>query len=165
MRNVDHYQLPEDLRFRTDDLLALGGMKCTVRLKPDDLAGTVFEPGSVESATLKLDISVGGADFLAWGRIKGRKTLACSRCLKEFSCKFSEEFEETFSRESKIIDIMETVRQTLVLANDICPVCDDKCKGLCAVCGTNLNEKECGCKPERLSPFALLKDLKKSDSK
>lgn len=166
MRNVDHYELPANLQFRTDDLVALGGMKCTVRLNPEDLAGTVFEPGCIESASLKLDIAVGDRDFLVWGRVKGRKSLTCSRCLKPFSLKFSEEFEETFSREIKIIDIMETVRQTIVLANEICPVCADNCKGLCPVCGTDLNEKNCGCKQEPFSPFAALKDFKKkSDSK
>ena len=25
------------------------------------------------------------------------------------------------------------------------PVCQEGCKGLCSVCGNNLNERECGC--------------------
>jgi len=126
----------------------------------------VFAPGEIESANLKLDISLGGSDILVWGRLKGRKKLVCSRCLKEFSLKFSEDFEETFSREDKIIDIMETARQVLLLTNEISPLCAESCKGLCGVCGNNLNEKECGCKMEPFSPFTQLKDLKeKLDSK
>jgi len=38
--------------------------------------------------------------------------------------------------------------------------CRDECKGLCAQCGANLNEGECGCEPDRSThPFAALKAL------
>jgi uncharacterized protein len=51
--------------------------------------------------------------------------------------------EETYSR--KEIDLDPVVREQLILALPPYPVCREDCKGLCAVCGTNLNEKECGC--------------------
>ena len=42
-------------------------------------------------------------------------------------------------------------------------LCDPACKGLCPVCGADLNDGECGC--ERTVPdprLAALKDLKLS---
>jgi uncharacterized protein len=51
--------------------------------------------------------------------------------------------EETFT--GKKIDLDPVVREQLILALPPYPVCADGCKGLCPVCGTNLNERECGC--------------------
>ena len=51
--------------------------------------------------------------------------------------------EETYS--GKELQLDPVVREQLILALPPYPVCRDDCKGLCPVCGTNLNEKECGC--------------------
>jgi uncharacterized protein len=51
--------------------------------------------------------------------------------------------EETYS--GKEINLEPVVREQLILALPPYPVCRESCKGLCSVCGTNLNEKECGC--------------------
>jgi uncharacterized protein len=37
------------------------------------------------------------------------------------------------------------VREQLLLALPSYPVCQEGCKGLCSVCGANLNERDCGC--------------------
>lgn len=51
--------------------------------------------------------------------------------------------EETYS--GKEIDLEPALREQLILALPPYPVCQEGCKGLCPVCGTNLNERECGC--------------------
>ena len=51
--------------------------------------------------------------------------------------------EETYA--GKELDLEPAVREQLLLALPPYPVCKDDCKGLCPVCGTNLNERECGC--------------------
>jgi uncharacterized protein len=51
--------------------------------------------------------------------------------------------EETYS--GKEIEVDPVVREQLILALPPYPVCRADCKGLCAVCGANLNERECGC--------------------
>jgi uncharacterized protein len=51
--------------------------------------------------------------------------------------------EETYT--GKVIDLDPIVREQLALALPGYPVCRDDCKGLCPVCGTNLNDRECGC--------------------
>ncbi len=45
----------------------------------------------------------------------------------------------------KEIDLDPLVREQLVLSLPADPVCREDCKGLCPVCGGNLNERECGC--------------------
>jgi uncharacterized protein len=45
----------------------------------------------------------------------------------------------------KVIDLDPAFREQVLLALPGYPVCQDGCKGLCSVCGTNLNERECGC--------------------
>jgi DUF177 domain-containing protein len=39
--------------------------------------------------------------------------------------------------------------------------CSEVCKGLCSVCGTNLNQEKCNClESTETNPFSVLKDLK-----
>jgi uncharacterized protein len=45
----------------------------------------------------------------------------------------------------KVIDLDPLLREQVLLALPAYPVCQDGCKGLCTVCGANLNERECGC--------------------
>jgi uncharacterized protein len=51
--------------------------------------------------------------------------------------------EETYT--GKVIDLDPIVREQFLLALPAYPVCGESCKGLCTVCGANLNEHECGC--------------------
>jgi uncharacterized protein len=67
--------------------------------------------------------------------------------------------EETYT--GKVIDLDPLVREQLVLSLPAYPVCRDDCKGLCPVCGGNLNERECGCDRHVPDPrWAGLKNLK-----
>ena len=70
---------------------------------------------------------------------------------------FSEEFLETYSNKLEIIDIMFLVRQTLALTEEIRFLCKPDCRGICPMCGQDLNVASCNCKPVNLSPFAVLK--------
>jgi uncharacterized protein len=45
----------------------------------------------------------------------------------------------------KVIDLDPILREQVLLSLPAYPVCQDGCKGLCTVCGANLNERECGC--------------------
>jgi uncharacterized protein len=51
--------------------------------------------------------------------------------------------EDTYA--GKDIDLDPIFREQILLALPSYPVCREECRGLCTVCGTNLNEKECGC--------------------
>ncbi len=45
----------------------------------------------------------------------------------------------------KVIDLDPILREQVLLALPGYPICREGCKGLCPVCGANLNERECGC--------------------
>jgi uncharacterized protein len=67
--------------------------------------------------------------------------------------------EETYA--GKVIDLDPIVREQILLAVPAYPVCGEGCKGLCTVCGANLNERECGCDRRVPDPrWAGLKDVK-----
>jgi uncharacterized protein len=67
--------------------------------------------------------------------------------------------EETYA--GKVIDLDPIVREQVLLALPAYPVCKDDCKGLCPVCGANLNDRECGCDRHVPDPrWAGLKDVK-----
>jgi uncharacterized protein len=81
----------------------------------------------------------------------------CGRCLEPFKQELHTEFEEIFTFENKPlsedeviipedgnIDFEALIREYLVLEMPYKPVCRPDCKGLCMVCGQNLNEKDCG---------------------
>jgi len=68
--------------------------------------------------------------------------------------------EETYA--GKEIDLAPVLREQLILTLPPYPVCKDTCKGLCSVCGTNLNERECGCERKVPDPrWAGLEKFKK----
>jgi uncharacterized protein len=67
--------------------------------------------------------------------------------------------EEVF--DGKIIDLEPIVREQVLLALPMNAVCREECRGLCAQCGQNLNEKQCGCEAKFVDPrLAALKNIK-----
>ncbi len=60
------------------------------------------------------------------------------------------------------IDLGHVVLEQFVLALPMKPLCQDECRGLCPVCGSNRNREACECKQEWIDPrLAALADLKK----
>ena len=63
-----------------------------------------------------------------------------------------------------IVDLEEIARQQLYMALPFKKICSEKCKGICADCGKNLNVGACRCtKKEKDNPFAVLAALKKKE--
>lgn len=85
----------------------------------------------------------------------------CSKCLKPFTHEIKIPFAERqflFNRpagaedlddlylvdmKNTTIDLTELFRQEILLHFPFIPLCSLKCKGLCHICGANLNEKNC----------------------
>ena len=85
----------------------------------------------------------------------------CVRCLDRFHQNIRTTFEDlfTFNRkeisedellipEDGFIDFEPLVRDYLLLAFPIKPVCREDCLGLCSICGENLNERGCSHHPQ-----------------
>lgn len=61
--------------------------------------------------------------------------------------------------ENEKLDLDTLVSSNIILNLPMKHLCSESCKGLCPVCGKNLNEGSCGCKGGSDSPFSVLKDL------
>lgn len=61
--------------------------------------------------------------------------------------------------ENEKLDLDTLVSSNIILNLPMKHLCSESCKGLCPVCGKNLNEGSCGCKGSSDSPFSVLKDL------
>ena len=151
------YDVPQNLKFKTSDILHMGGLVCTAKISPKEFEGVLETPNEITKAAVELSFSIATNEILVRGKISGTRRIECARCLTQTEQPFNEEFTETYSTKAEIIDIMSLVRQTLALTEDIRFLCQEQCKGLCPHCGKNLNEGPCNCKPENLSPFAVLK--------
>jgi len=44
-----------------------------------------------------------------------------------------------------VLDLTEPIRQLVLLAAPMVPRCEEACRGLCPICGTNLNLATCSC--------------------
>ncbi len=63
--------------------------------------------------------------------------------------------------DGKVIRLDPIIAEQLVLALPVSILCREDCKGLCSVCGEDLNDKECGCQRKVVDiRLAKLKDIK-----
>ena len=107
------------------------------------------------------------------GSFSGDTRLECVRCLNEFSKTLIWKLTELYAFNEKSvsdsgliipedaqIDLESLIREYALLEIPINPICKPDCKGLCPICGQDLNVADCGHRPEQNdSPFAALKDL------
>ncbi len=76
--------------------------------------------------------------------IRCPSVMACARCLDEFpsTIRAAAVFSYTV-QPTDVVDITEDVRQEILLAYPMVPLCRPDCKGLCRNCGQNLNAASC----------------------
>lgn len=100
--------------------------------------------------------------------------IPCSRCLEEVSYPVSVnvmkelDFSDLDEEDSSYIEDKDLDLDILVF-DEVVPklpsrvLCKEDCRGLCPVCGTNLNEKECGCDRTVADPrMAAIQDIFKN---
>ena len=56
------------------------------------------------------------------------------------------------------VDLLPVLRENLILATPLHPLCQENCAGLCQVCGANLNEGICGCCSPVTASSSLIAD-------
>lgn len=92
--------------------------------------------------------SLGKGEDFSRGRAESSETLPPEQDL-----------DVTFLTEN-FIDLNEVLLEQLRLAVPFQPLCRSECKGVCQVCGTDLNLYRCACeKLARRNPFSVLSDL------
>ncbi len=145
-------------------------------VEPLEGAGTALARlnASPVEADLRAESVVEG--ILVTGRAGAGVTFECSRCLTEFPSELEVELcelfvggsnrapqpeEDSYEVTGTEIDLEPMLRDALVLALPLNPMCSPDCKGYCAGCGQNLNEGECTCSPDDVDPrWAGLEDLR-----
>jgi DUF177 domain-containing protein len=112
--------------------------------------------------------------LLVQAEFEGKTGLECVRCLSPFSQYLQFDFTELYAFNSKSvteaglmvpedqhIDLQPLVREYALLEIPINPLHNPECKGLCPVCGQNLNVGDCGHRAAvDESPFEVLRRLK-----
>ncbi len=65
------------------------------------------------------------------------------------------------SPDTHMIDISKDVRDYMILSTPMKILCKEDCKGLCAKCGADLNEKQCDCNDDEIDDrWKVLSELK-----
>ncbi|WP_053956962.1 YceD family protein [Inediibacterium massiliense] len=128
----------------------------------------------VGPTVFKGNVYISNGDFYIKGIAQSTGVFHCHRCLKKFEQTFYGEVDEKLVTEgsfeaetgeyyiikNKQVELSEIIENTLVEALPMKIVCDENCKGLCLVCGKNLNEDTCDCSKDDIDPrLAKLKDL------
>ena len=121
----------------------------------EDFEGDIKIVGEVEDA---------GRCYVVRGRIECTKSFICDRCLSQATENQIHEFDEEIDKAEAIddvLDVTELLRDVLLAGQPMKNLCKADCKGLCPVCGANLNEGECGCDKFIIDPrLAALEDFK-----
>jgi uncharacterized protein len=128
-----------------------------LEIEPVTLGGSpyrVLVPGGV---SVVVDRVAGG--YLVTVSLDARVYGPCSRCLGEavfdlraeqqdFAPATSDRWEESDLSEfikDLVVDVGAIAREAVVLALPAQPVCEETCKGLCPLCGADLNKGDCRC--------------------
>ncbi len=107
--------------------------------------------------------------ILAQVRLQAQQVAECGRCLEDFLYTCKTEFNELYSFATHVkadselilpqtgyIDLSPLVREYVLLETPINPVCKADCKGLCPVCGENLNRATCNHDEEEIDPRLMV---------
>lgn len=102
------------------------------------------------------------------GSFAARIHSACRRCLSPMVIEVGDAFEMLFDADigpadedftlysldprAEALDLSQPIRERVVLKVPSFPVCREDCRGLCAHCGANRNDVDCGCRVVEQDP-------------
>lgn len=153
--NLKKFLLSEDLVMNVNDTL------------------TITDEDFLEKNKLNEEIKFKGEFFKVEKSLLLSATLTytysetCARCLEEFENKITanfnaiivDEVNEDYEAEDieilikdGFIDLEEPIKQVVYLSMPMKALCKNDCKGLCSMCGINLNTGECECNDFVIDP-------------
>ncbi|OGW27725.1 MAG: hypothetical protein A2X59_13005 [Nitrospirae bacterium GWC2_42_7] len=128
-----------------------------------------------------LELQRMGQEIIISGIITTVAEVQCSRCLKDFrnnmdipmnvvyhplkdmlveSHELKGDQMDTGFFSGNEIDLQDILKEQILLNVQMKPLCDENCKGLCPVCGTDLNVGKCSCVQKSIDPrLEVLKNL------
>ena len=131
-----------------------------------------------EKSPVALKLSnIGQSKALVQGNVKLSFVLACDRCLRDVDYTFDLSFDSVVVSpnytggdvadedasnlmEGYHLNVDELIRNELLLNWPMKILCREDCRGICRMCGKNLNDGDCGCDDFVPDPrMAAIKDL------
>lgn len=139
----------------------------------------LFQRGGRGGLNLDLWLEGNPDGVRAKGTVTGSVCMECTRCLEPCRQHLDIEVDEFYRRpgmgalsadgrllkaggdvqeedayviEEGVIDLNLLLNDAVMLSLPIKRLCREDCRGLCQVCGRNLNEGECGCVVEDIDP-------------
>jgi len=162
-------------------------MKLLISEIPDegidvDLEETVESDIIISPIKARLKIIKIGSEVIVKGEVVADIKLQCSRCIAEFFNTLSvpvdvvyhpldelkgDDRHEILSGELDMdfysgdeMDLTTLMKEQILLNIPMKPLCKDSCRGICPICGKNLNEGDCSClQEENESRFDILKKI------
>lgn len=170
------------LQFNVSQLLKSGIGETRAYPFTSDVPIDLGDGASATEIHGEVKLTLTNLEVLARGHADACVHQVCARCVEPFdasaSITFDEEFQPTIDiatglptrepvsdsafrvSQNHTIDLTEAIRQNLVVAMDMIPVCSEDCQGLCPTCGVNWNLEACECPSvDEASPFAALQGL------
>ncbi len=110
------------------------------------------------TAVLDLEVSFRDQSFICRGRLAADFETPCARCLAPSSFRVTEPVFAVFSmdgsleedpsivripRNGRYASLLDAVREAVILSLPGLPLCREDCRGLCHVCGADLNKGTC----------------------
>lgn len=147
-----------------------------------EFSATVKGDSFISPTKARLMIKKTGTEITIKGNLRADVELQCSRCLKDFKNVLhipvnavyqpveelkveeihelkGEELDTAFYSVGEL-DILDILREQIILSIPMKPLCNDLCKGICTKCGADLNSGECGCSIKKIdSRLEVLKKI------
>ena len=158
--------------------LPAGVQKRTASYEPDHFVRLGVTYPILEKEEVALEITnLGGRKVKIGTETKVVLAVPCDRCLAEQKVEIpissEEEVDFNISEEDRINDLNETgyidgydldvdrlVYEEILLGFPMKVLCQEDCKGICKVCGANLNQGECGCNRTEPDPrMSAIRDI------
>ena len=140
----------------------------TAEMDTVSTAAGSFPISSKKPFTLRLT-NDNNKQLLISGNTSLEVSVPCDRCLEDVTVPFEisidrevalesgevvadpDEEEDTFLREHQL-DVDRLIYDEILVNWPTKVLCKDDCKGICPVCGQNLNQRDCGCDRQVLDP-------------
>ncbi len=122
-------------------------------------------PNPVE---VSLSGSKSGDEIIIQGQVRTTVEMECARCLEVFDMDLGPKIQFVIQlldtneppptedddfvilpKTTAEYDISQRIRELILLELPLKPLCSESCRGLCPLCGTNLNESQCDCTPDK----------------
>jgi uncharacterized protein len=133
---------------------------------------------------VRLAVTKSQDQMICRGEVRTQVSLECSRCLTQYEQSLTSDIDFVIdlaggadaekSEEdgyfvadpsSPFFEIDDLVKESLILSLPLKPLCSEDCKGLCPICGVDLNKKQCDCVKDEIDPrWEQLKVLRKKKS-